>query len=119
MPNALSSVLWFCAIVALIPLALWFLKRTPLGGAGGAGVMKTIAMLPLSTSQRIVTVEVGSGEERRWLVLGVTPTAITTLHTMAAPAPGAEAGPGAEPPASFAQMCARLRGSGGGDESAL
>ena len=40
-------------------------------------------MLPLSTSQRIVTVEVGSGDERRWLVLGVTPPAITTLHTMA------------------------------------
>ena len=38
MPNGLSSLLWFCAIVALIPVTLWFLKRTPLGGAGGAGV---------------------------------------------------------------------------------
>ena len=28
--------------------------------------------MPLSTSQRIVTVEVGTGDERRWLVLGVT-----------------------------------------------
>ena len=66
-------MLWFCAIVALIPVTLWFLKRTPLGGAGGAGVMKSVAVLPLSTSQRIVTVEIGSGDERRWLVLGVTP----------------------------------------------
>ena len=73
---------------------------------GGAGVMKSVAMLPLSTSQRIVTVEVGSGDERRWLVLGVTPTAITTLHTMAPqelgrrPAPAAgRLRPAARPPA--------------------
>ena len=79
MPNGLSSLLWFCAIVALIPVTLWFLKRTPLGGGGGAGVMKSIGSLPLSTSQRIVTVEVGSGDERRWLVLGVTPSSITKI----------------------------------------
>ena len=115
MPNGLSSLLWFCAIVALIPVTLWFLKRTPLGGAGGAGVMKSIAMLPLSTSQRIVTVEVGSGDDRRWLVLGVTPTAITTLHTMAPAAPPAEPGPGAVAPASFAQLLARVRGRQSGD----
>ena len=121
MPNAFSSVLWFCAIVALIPLALWFLKRTPLGGAGGAGVMRSVAVLPLSTSQRIVTVEIGSGDERRWLVLGVTPSAITTLHTMAPAPQGVDAVPGAQAPATFAQMFDRLRGGGGGgggDESA-
>jgi flagellar protein FliO/FliZ len=118
MPNALSSVLWFCAIVALIPLTLWFLKRTPLGGAGGAGVMKSIAVLPLSTSQRIVTVEIGNGDERRWLVLGVTPTAITTLHSMAPAAQSVEAAPGAQPPTSFAQMLTRLRGSRAGDDGA-
>jgi flagellar protein FliO/FliZ len=113
MPNGLSSVLWFCAIVALIPVTLWFLKRTPLGGCGGAGVMKSIAVLPLSTSQRIVTVEIGSGEERRWLVLGVTPSSITTLHSMApqnadaAPASAIAAHP------AFAQILGRLRRSDG------
>jgi flagellar protein FliO/FliZ len=114
MANGLSALLWFAAIVAAIPLALWLLKRTPLGTAGGAGVMKSVAMLPLSTSQRIVTVEVGSGDERRWLVLGVTPTAITTLHTMA-PAPLAGASPGAVPPAPFRQLLARVRGREDGD----
>jgi flagellar protein FliO/FliZ len=115
-PNGLSSVLWFCAIVAAIPLTLWLLKRTPLGGAGAVGVMKTIAMLPLSTSQRIVTVEIGSGDERRWLVLGVTPTAITTLHTMTPQAVAPSSG--AQPPASFAQMFSRLRGPAPGDDGA-
>jgi flagellar protein FliO/FliZ len=110
MPNGLSALLWFAAILAAIPLALWLLKRTPLGGAGGAGVMKSVAMLPLSTSQRIVTVEIGSGDERRWLVLGVTPTAITTLHTMAPQSIAAPNEPGAQPAhPAFAQIFARLR----------
>mgnify|MGYP001795883118 CR=1 FL=1 len=65
MPNAVSSLLWFCAIVALIPITLWLLKRTPLGGSGGAGVMRSVAALPLPTSQRNVTIEVGGGQGKR------------------------------------------------------
>ena len=119
MPNALSSMLWFIAIVALIPITLYFLKRTPLGGAGGANVMKSIAALPLSTSQRIVTIEVGHGAEKRWLVLGVTPTSITTLHSMAAQDVEAALGIGAQPvhPA-FAQILGRFRrGTDGADDA--
>ena len=120
--NGLSSLLWFVAILALIPATLWFLKRTPLGGAGGAGVMKSIASLPLSTSQRIVTIEVGSGDERRWLVLGITPTSITTLHSMAPQSgePAGAAAPGApgDVHPGFAQILGRLRRSGGGSTDA-
>ena len=117
MSTGLSSLLWFCAIVAAIPLTLWFLKRTPLGGAGGAGVMKSVAMLPLSTSQRIVTVEVGSGAERCWLVLGVTPGSITTLHTMAPQEAAVPPTPGQVHPA-FAQILGRFRRDDGGDANA-
>ena len=79
----MSSLIWFIAIIAMIPVALWLLKRTPMGGGGaGQGMLRSIAALPLSTSQRIVTVEVGQGDARRWLVLGVTAQSITTLHTM-------------------------------------
>jgi len=117
MPGGLSSLLWFCAIVAAIPLTLWFLKRTPLGGAGGAGVMRSVAMLPLSTSQRIVTVEIGSGEDRRWLVLGVTPGSITTLHTMAPQDTAPPPSPGPVHPA-FAQILGRFRRGDAGDAGA-
>ncbi len=117
MPNGLSSVLWFCAIVALIPVTLWFLKRTPLGGAGAAGVMKTVANLSLSTSQRIVTIEVGNGDERRWLVLGVTPQAITTLHTMT-PHDGATPSDPTPLHPAFAQILGRLRRPGAGEPGA-
>lgn len=108
--SIVSSVLWFVAILALIPLALWLLKRTPAGGAGAQGVMRTVAVLPLSPSQRLLTVEVGQGEARRWLVLGQTAQQITTLHEMAPQ--DVAAAPGAAPPAMpFAQLLARLQRS--------
>jgi flagellar protein FliO/FliZ len=111
MTAGVTSLLWFVAILALIPLALWMLKRTPIGGAAGGQVMRSIAALPLSANQRIVTIEVGSGEARRWLVLGVTPGGISTLHTMepqeAATPPAAMTAMPAIP--GFAQLLARLQ----------
>ena len=102
-----ASLLWFLAIIAVIPLALWLLKRTPMGGAASSGLMRHVAVLPLSASQRVVTVEVGQGETRRWLVLGVTPNSITTLHSME---PQADVPASATPTApGFAQMLGKLR----------
>jgi flagellar protein FliO/FliZ len=104
-----TSLLWFVALIALIPLVLWLLKRTPLGGAAAGNGLKTVAVLPLSTSQRIVTVEVGQGVEKRWLVLGVTPGSITALHSMAPQDALPGAGPAAAPNVAFAQLLGRLR----------
>ena len=103
--NTMTSLLWFIAIIVMIPAALWLLKRTPMGGAASNGVMRSVAALPLSASQRIVTVEVGQGDARRWLVLGVTAHTITTLHTME---PQAEA-PAHAPLPAFAQLLGKLR----------
>jgi len=101
------SLLWFVAVIALIPLALWLLKRTPLGrGAGMPGVMRQVGALPLSSGQRVVTIEVGDGEGKRWLVLGVTAQSITTLHTMEPQ----EAEPDASAPITpFASLLSRLQ----------
>ena len=107
--SSIASFLWFLAIVALIPASLWFLKRTPLGGGGGNGVLKSIAAMPLSTSQRIVTIEVGNGADRQWLILGVTPGSITTLHTMAAQDLGTSASAALQPHPAFAQILGRFR----------
>ena len=105
--NGMSSLFWFIAIVAMIPVALWLLKRTPMGGAASGSMLRSIGALPLSANQRIVTVEVGQGDARRWLVLGVTAQSITTLHTMD---PQAEApAVAATPVTPFAQLIGRLR----------
>ncbi len=108
MTPSLSSFFWFIALIAMIPAALWLLKRTPLGGAASGSAMKSVAVLPLSASQRIVTVEVGHGENRRWLVLGVSPNSIQTLHLMDAQEIPA-ANPMPPPPVAFAQLLSRLR----------
>ena len=117
--SGMTSLLWFVAIIAMIPVALWLLKRTPMGGAGGGGVMRSVAALPLSASQRIVTVEVGQGDERRWLVLGVTATQITTLHTMAPHDVATAATLAATAPhPAFAQILGRFRRADSGDAGA-
>ena len=107
----MSSLLWFFAVIALIPITLWLLKRTPLGaGAGRAGTPRTVAVLPLSTQQKLVTVEVGQGDDKLWLVLGVSPQGIRTLHTMSAQTVSIDTVPQAPPAAAFAQLLSRLRG---------
>ncbi|MCY4757364.1 FliO/MopB family protein [Pelomonas aquatica] len=101
--SGLLPFLWFLAIVALIPVALWLLKRTPMGGAAATGVLRVVAQLPTAPNQRLLVVEVGQGEDRRWLVLGATAQHVTTLHVMP---------PQAEPPApaSFAKLLGKERG---------
>lgn len=116
---SLSSLWWFLAVIALIPLVLWLLKRTPLGGLGsGAGAPRTVGVLPLSASQKLVTIEVGQGDERLWLVLGVTPQSIRTLHTMAPqqPRPGSSA-PAPVAATAFAQLLSRMRQTGAADDA--
>ena len=113
--QALQSLLAFVAVIAAIPLVLWLVRRSPIGGGATAARrgLRTVAALPLSASQRIVTVEVGEGEHRRWLVLGVTPQSITALHTLP---PQGEAPLGADTRGAaapgFAQLLERLRGGG-------
>jgi len=111
MPSSGTFALWFLFILALIPLVLWLLKRSPVLGLGTAGalqVTRIVSTTALGPGQRLVTVEVGEGEARQWLVLGVTAQSITTVHTLPA---------GALPPdchtagrgASFPSLLARAR----------
>ena len=63
-----SALGWFALVVAAIPLALWMFRRSGPGARIAAASMKAVGALPLSASQTLVTVEVGHGDERRWLV---------------------------------------------------
>jgi flagellar protein FliO/FliZ len=116
MNPGLTPLLWFFGVIALIPLVLWMVKRSPMGSGLVQGPVRQVGVLPLSATQRLVTVEVGQGDDRLWLVLGVTPGSIATLHTMA---PGS-AVPGLPPHAltavtpqtTFAQLLQRMQGRG-------
>lgn len=112
--NAITPLLWFFGVIALIPLLLWMVKRSPMGAAMSSGPVRPVAVMPLSSSQKLVTVEVGQGEERVWLVLGVTPNGISTLHTMApqGAAQGLTPAGGPNPRTAFAQLLQRMQGRG-------
>ena len=104
--NWLGPLASFIAVLALIPVALWLLKRTPIGASAATPAgMRVIASLPIAPNQRLLTVEVGQGNDRQWLVLGVTPAGIRTLHTLPPQAdlPNAPASVGL----SFAQLLGR------------
>ncbi|MEY4561087.1 MAG: hypothetical protein RLZZ618_364 [Pseudomonadota bacterium] len=104
--SGFSSLLGFIFIIAMIPVVLWLLKRTPIGGGAAHGVMRSVASLPLSPNQRLLTVEVGQGDQRRWLVLGVTAQNISTLHVME---PGADMPATASVQAPFAQLLGKFK----------
>ena len=36
MSASLTPLLWFAGVIALIPLALWLLRRTPMGAAAAS-----------------------------------------------------------------------------------
>ncbi|MGM9490618.1 flagellar biosynthetic protein FliO [Ideonella sp. YS5] len=84
--STFTPLLAFIGVVALIPLALWLMRRSGYAGAGQDGLMRTVSSLSLSPSQRVVVVEMGQGATARWLVLGVTNENINLLTQMDAPA---------------------------------
>jgi flagellar protein FliO/FliZ len=115
MSSNLSPLFWFFVVLALIPLALWALKRSGLAAPTAHGRLRHVGVLPLSSSQKVVAIEVGSGDERRWLLLGVTPQNIQMLYTML---PDEEPlAPTPNPNAAFAQLLHRLRGESGNDRA--
>ncbi len=115
MVNDWSSLLWLALVVAAIPLTLWLVKRSSLGHNQAAGTARTVAVLPLSSSQRVVTVEVGRGDHRLWLVLGVTPQGINNLHIMAPQDDGPL--PLQTPAATLEPLLQRLRRKVGNDDA--
>ena len=117
MSGLLGPLAAFIAVLAMIPIALWLLKRTPLGAnASMPSTLRVIGSVGVGTNQRLITVEVGSGDERRWLVLGVTPGSINTLHSLPPQALPEAGAPGAGSP--FARLMAAARRGKPGDNDA-
>ncbi len=86
MTQGLYSVVVLLALLAAVP---WLVKKLKWRAPGAVpptalGSAQLISVLPLGPQQRLMTVEVGPPHERVWLVLGVTPQSMTTLHTIPA-----------------------------------
>jgi flagellar protein FliO/FliZ len=77
--SLLQMLFGLIAIIAILFAAAYFLRKLNGGrGFGSSGPMRVVGGLMLSTRERIVLVEVGDA----WLVVGIVPGQIKTLHTM-------------------------------------
>ncbi|PTQ77848.1 flagellar protein FliO/FliZ [Nitrosomonas oligotropha] len=77
-------------VLAVIVGGTWLLKRFSLIPAAASGVVKVVAAAGVGQRERVVVVEI----DQTWLVLGVAPGRVNTLHTMTKP--GSDA-PGTKP----------------------
>ncbi len=107
MTQTLLAVLAFVAFVACLP---WLLKRMQQRQAmarGGDVTTRVLSAVAVGAHQRVVTVEVGEGEHKTRLVLGVTAQQINCLHVLGAAT--VPALPAATDVATFSQAMAAVQ----------
>ena len=107
--NALPALALLAIMVAMAFALKWARRRLP-GAVGHSGPpMQLLSSLSLGPQQRVVTVQVGQGDDAVCLVLGVSPGSVNALHHMPLPAhlPQTEQ-PIVTPATSFAARLAQL-----------
>jgi flagellar protein FliO/FliZ len=107
-PSVLPTILALVLVLALIPVAVWLLKK--FGAAqpatAQAAGLKVITQLALGPRERVVVIEAGD----RWLLLGVTAAAINRIGTLPRPDNAHDAGASAVPSANaFRQLLQQIR----------
>jgi len=78
----LRVIIGLVLVVAAILVSAWLARRAGLTQRGGGNVLKQVASMPVGPRQSIVVVEI----ENTWLVVGVGPNQLNTLHTLPAQA---------------------------------
>ncbi len=67
----------FLVLIAIIAVA-WLLRRMNLAGQGAGTMLKVIGSVAIGQRERVALIEIGD----TWLVVGVGPGQIRTLHTL-------------------------------------
>lgn len=68
-------------VIAAIAATAWLMRRFGPAHIAGGGVMRIVGGVMLSQRERLVLVEVGD----TWLVIGVAPGHVQTVHSMPRP----------------------------------
>lgn len=85
-------------VLAAVMLVAWLLKRLNLPQYGSGNVLKVVSSIAVGQRERIVLVEVND----TWLVVGVAPGQVRTLHTLPkGSAPSAQSGSATLPDGKF------------------
>jgi flagellar protein FliO/FliZ len=101
-PSLVPMIVALVFVLALVPVAMWLLKRLGAVQPAASAGLRVVAQLPLGPRERIVVVEAGE----RWLLLGVTAASINRVGTL--PKGDAEALQAA--PSSFVALLNAARG---------
>mgnify|MGYP001589086303 FL=1 len=106
--SVVQVVVGLAAVLALVGAAAWLLKRFSALRGTGSGLIRIVGGAAVGQRERIVLVEVGG----TWLLVGVAPGQVRTLHTMprseSAIAPGAPTPAPAPTDAGFANWLRRM-----------
>lgn len=99
----LQATLALALIVALLFAATWAARKVGGGKRFGEGNLRVISGIALGPKERIVLVEI----EEEWLVIGIVPGQIRTLHKLPKGTTGAGTAMNAAPP--FAEWLKTIR----------
>jgi len=99
----LQATLALLFIVGLLFAATWAARKVSGGKMFGQGNMRVISGIALGPKERIVLVEV----EDEWLVIGIVPGQIRTLHTLPKGSTAVQTGNDQSPP--FAEWLKTIR----------
>ena len=107
--NAAPAVILLIVMVGVAWLLQRYRRHLP-GAANRAGPhLQVLGGVALGPQQRVVTLQVGQGEQAVCLVLGVSPGSVTALHQMPLPPEVVDpVSPGAAPASGFAARLAQF-----------
>lgn len=94
--SMIQGFLGLLVILALLALAAYLMRRLNGGRPFGGGPLKLIGGIAVGSRERIIVVEVAD----TWVVVGIAPGQMRTLHTLPKGELPAGAGPGMTPPFS-------------------
>lgn len=96
-----QTTLWLCVVLALIWGTAWVVKRVAPMQGGSNSLVKVVATQAVGQRERVVVVEI----KDTWLVLGVAPGRVNSLHVL----PKSTSPETVAPNPSFGSLLARIR----------
>lgn len=100
----MQSISGLAIVLAVIAGLYWLMTRLRRGATARTSLLKMISGMQVGAKERIVLVELGDS----WLLLGVAPGQVNTLHSM--PKMELPADSGIAPMKTFAQLLDSARG---------
>jgi flagellar protein FliO/FliZ len=76
--SALQIIFSLILVLAAVALAAWIMKRINLPHQGAASLLKVVSGVAVGPRERVVLMEVND----TWLIVGIAPGQVRTLHTM-------------------------------------